>query len=498
MEKKNAGLFSWLGNCLPINPNKVTSGSKEESKLEKDKIAELLKTNPQALEAFEKAYNAEVLTWDVSFDGDPNAKQAAAAMSHETSENLDVLISKIVDELIDQTSVFKYDGRKIQIEVPAGRLPDSAMVTKDEVSTLPVEIRPEFTGRLMKVDLNPEIPSYVTLLALYKDYKTEKSAAKRQHAYHMFRQGLDMLDVDPVMYEMIDTNPDSMGHWFPALVDAVQCQSYFKVPKTTLIKIPLTLLQMTRLEYMAHTPTTLKIVDDYCYKIFELNENETYFIRTGTTSLKYDFRNVKVSGSKEVHELGEYLLYNHSKGPRMAGPLSQPSIYGMQTTVEWAVREYIEPKESVPQIYFGMPLRTELRVFIDADEKKVIGIAPYWDPKIMKKRFSMDDDFRNPDKIHDYTVYAAYEDTLISKYEKYKDKIWKEVESMLPNLNLTGQWSLDVMINGVNDDGSDDVYLIDMATAQTSALVEYVPKELLKKYEENWLPEIPGDMNYKE
>ena len=112
----------------------------------------------------------------------------------------------------------------------------------------------------------------------------------------------------------------------------------------------------------------------------------------------------------------------------------------------------------------------------------------------MKKRFSMDDDFRNPDKIHDYTVYAAYEDTLISKYEKYKDKIWKEVESMLPNLNLTGQWSLDVMINGVNDDGSDDVYLIDMATAQTSALVEYVPKELLKKYEENWLPEIPEDM----
>ena len=50
----------------------------------------------------------------------------------------------------------------------------------------------------------------------------------------------------------------------------------------------------------------------------------------------------------------------------MAGPLCQPSIYGMQTTVEWAVREYIEPKEKLPEIYCGLPLRLEMRVFIDA------------------------------------------------------------------------------------------------------------------------------------
>ena len=103
----------------------------------------------------------------------------------------------------------------------------------------------------------------------------------------------------------------------------------------------------------------------------------------------------------------------------------------------------------------------------------------------------MDDDFRNPDKIHDYTVYTAYEHILIAKYEQYKDKICKKVDQMLPYLDLTGQWSLDVMVNGVNEDGSDDVYLIDMATAQTSALIEYVPKHLLKRSEENWLPEIP-------
>ena len=493
MDNTNIDLLAWLAKAkMPINTEKILKGSKKEAKIEKDKIAELLKTNPEALEAFEKAYRKEIMTWDTSFDDMPNAKQAADQMNREVSEDVDNLIDRIVQELIAQTYVYKFNGSLIHEIFPMmNNIPDHAMVTKEDINALPISMRPELTGQLMRVELNPEIPSYVSLLGTYKRYKESKNPKEKQLGYNMFRQGLDLLDVDPVMYEMINMNPDSMGHWFPALVDAVKCQDYFKVPKTTLIKIPLTLLQMTRLDYMLHTPTTLKIVDEYCYKIFDLDETKTYFIRTGTTSLKYDFRNVKVSGAKEVHELGEYLLHNHSKGPVMAGPLSQPSIYGMQPTVEWAVREYIEPKEVLPQIYFGMPLRLELRVFIDADEKKVIGIAPYWDPNVMKKRFSMDDDFRNPDKIHDYTVYTAYEHILIAKYEQYKDKICKKVDQMLPYLDLTGQWSLDVMVNGVNEDGSDDVYLIDMATAQTSALIEYVPKHLLKRSEENWLPEIP-------
>lgn len=488
MDNTNIDLLAWLAKAkMPINTEKILKGSKKEAKIEKDKIAELLKTNPEALEAFEKAYRKEIMTWDTSFDDMPNAKQAADYMDHEISDDLNPLVDRIVNELIDQTLVYKFDENVTYEMFPLRNIPEKNMVTKEEVNVFPLSIRPELTGQLMRVDTNPEKPSYVVLLEMYNKYLESKNSK----LYHTFRQGLDLLDVDPVMYTMIDMNPDSMGHWFPALVEAAKCQDYFKVPKTTLIKIPLTLLQMTRLDYMLHTPTTLKIVDEYCYKIFDLDETKTYFIRTGTTSLKYDFRNVKVSGAKEVHELGEYLLYNHSKGPAMAGPLSQPSIYGMQTTVEWAVREYIEPKEVLPQIYFGMPLRLELRVFIDADEKKVIGIAPYWDPNVMKKRFSMDDDFRNPDKIHDYTVYTAYEHILIAKYEQYKDKICKKVDQMLPYLDLTGQWSLDVMVNGVNEDGSDDVYLIDMATAQTSALIEYVPKHLLKRSEENWLPEIP-------
>ena len=49
----------------------------------------------------------------------------------------------------------------------------------------------------------------------------------------------------------------------------------------------------------------------------------------------------------------------------MAGPLSFPCIYGVSTTNEWVVREFIPDKEGNPCIYHGLPLHTEYRVFVD-------------------------------------------------------------------------------------------------------------------------------------
>lgn len=493
---KQGGLFlnelSSLINGLGHMAEKVRSSEKGESKSGKDALVDFLKTTPEALEAFENAYRKEIIDGDaLSFDGMPNAKQAAADMNKVMPKELDALVKRIVDEFISQTPVYRYDGQNMITTEPK-QLPENKMVTKDEVMAVPANVRPECSGNLMKKDLNvgrDENGEY--LLSFYMDaLSPKKTETQRRQAYHLFRQGLDLQDLDAIMYAIIDRNQDSMGHWLPALVEAVKHQDYFKIPKTTMIKVPLSMLQLTRLDYSSHTPTTLKIVDDYCYRIFELDEKQTYFIRTGTSSLKFDFRNVKVTGAKEVHELGEYLLFNHFRGILMASPMSKPSFYGMQTTVEWAVREYIEPKERVPEIYFGLPLRLELRVFIDATDKRILGIAPYWDPKTMKKRFSMDDDFRNPDKIHDYVVYCANEPKLMEQYEKYKDKVLQKIEALLPFLELEGQWSLDVMFNGINEDGTDDMYLIDMALACNSALVEYVPRELLKPAKEDWIPKL--------
>lgn len=83
-----------------------------------------------------------------------------------------------------------------------------------------------------------------------------------------------------------------------------------------------------------------------------------------------------------------------------------------------------------------------------------------------------------------------YEDTLMARYKENADKVKKHIEEMLPYFLLEGQWSIDVMQNG------DDFYIIDMALATNSALVECVPKNLLKPAKENWIPGKP--MNNKE
>ena len=235
---------------------------------------------------------------------------------------------------------------------------------------------------------------------------------------------------------------------------------------------------------MSLTPTTLQIVDNWAMQAFELDESKTYFIKTGTYSSKFDFRNAKVTGAKEVRELGEYLLFIHFQALQMASPLSKPTIYGACTTTEWVVREYIEDKENNPCIYHGLPLHTEYRVFVDFDTDEILGINPYWDPEVMKTRFANGSDADTNDMKHDYIIYRAHEETLMSRYEENKGKVLEHIQNMLPDVSLEGQWSVDIMQNG------DDFWIIDMATADTSALSSCVPAGKLKKSPEDWLPKL--------
>ena len=170
----------------------------------------------------------------------------------------------------------------------------------------------------------------------------------------------------------------------------------------------------------------------------------------------------------------------------MASPLCNPCIYGASTTNEWVVREFISDKENNPCIYKGLPLHTEYRVFVDCDKDQVIGIAPYWEPETMKQRFGHEEDANSPHQIHDYVIYKAHEQTLMSRYYENKDIVQSHIEEILPNLDLNGQWSIDVMQNG------NDFWIIDMALAEYSAFYNYVPEELRNPSEENWIPQLPG------
>ncbi len=447
--------------------------------------AEILKTKPELLEEFEAAYAASNIAGEVSDNlFDINAKQMSEMMPKEVemTEDVEAMIAQIVEELVADTPIWRYDGK--QIHHVRAALPEGARkeITVQDINTLAEPLRPQLTANLMKRDIVQ--PSYLELLEVWNNHKTCRNPRNKERWYHMFRQGLDILDLDAITYEIIGQNQNSMGYWLPRIVDAVDSQGFFKIPKTTIIKVPLTMLQLTRCDYMQLTPTTLAIVDQFCQRVFDLKEDEEYFIKTGTYSSKYDFRNAHVKGAKEVRELGEYLLFIHFQALQMASPLSQPVIYGVSTTNEWVVREFIQDKENNPCIYNGMPLHTEYRVFVDFDTKEVLGVNPYWDPKIMKDRFSKGSDASQNKMKHDYVVYSMHEQKLMERYNQNVQNIVDKMEYLIHDINLPGQWSIDIMQNG------DDFYLIDMAGAANSALSHCVPKNKLMQNPENWIPEL--------
>ncbi len=456
--------------------------------MDKDAVAKLLNTSPEALSAFEDAYEKIALNKVSDNFFQINSRQASAQKRREAPigeaaiETVSALQRRIVDELLAQTPVYVFDGNLGKTEHPMALPAGTAMVSKEEVNKLPEPLRPQLTGELMSID----IPGTSDILLYYYDqFQKAQNDEARASAYHHFRQGLDILDLDALTYRIIGTNRNSMGHWLPQLVEVCRDQKFFHIPATVIARVPLTLLQLTRREYGGLTPTTLGIVDQWAYKALRLREDKEYFIKTGTYSSKFDFRNAYVHGRKEVRELGEYLLYIHYQALQMASPLCEPCIYGASTTNEWVVREFIQDKENNPLIYKGLPLHTEYRVFVDCDTGEVIGVSPYWEPETMKRRLGHGPDADSIHQLHDYAVYKAHEDTLMRRYHENKDAVVAHIREILPALALKGQWSIDVMQNG------DDFWLIDMALAENSAFYDCVPTALRRPSKENWLPELP-------
>lgn len=465
--------------------------------LSKDEIAEFLKINPEALIKFEESYKNHVLGKKMLSDNffAINAKQIVEEkkkrlISDITAEqgDIDAIAKRIVAELLDCSIIYAWDGEDAHLET-FDILPEEYVpVSQEDLDKIPKAYRPELTGYLFKRDISEGAAG--VLLYEYKSYLETQNMQLKKQLYGSFRQGLDILDLDPITYKIIDRNANSMGNWLPPLIEAVKKQDFFKVPATKILKVPLPLLQLTRLEYMELTPATLRIVDEFCYKAFELDPQKEYFIKTGTYSSKFDFRNAHVVGEKEVNELGEYLLFIHYQALCHAhydlSGKNQPIIYGMSTTTEWVIREYIQPLPGTQEIYYGLPLRPEYRVFVDFDANEILGISPYWKPELMKQRFGQAEDSNNPDKVHDYIIYSACEEELMKQYASNKGMICEKIQNMLQDISLSGQWSIDIMQNG------SDFYIIDMALAKDSALKECVPEGLIKLQEEDWMPEIGG------
>lgn len=152
---------------------------KEVSLAQKDFLAELLNTTPEALEAFEKAYEMNVLELPPEDCYGQNSRQAREAKHSSTDTGTDLDIEdRIVEELLAQTTKYVYDGVSAHTE-SFPRLPNGTkLVTNEEISAMEEELRPQLTGSLAKKDFPWD--SGFALLSQYKMMLDEPDAEKKK------------------------------------------------------------------------------------------------------------------------------------------------------------------------------------------------------------------------------------------------------------------------------------------------------------------------------
>lgn len=284
--------------------------------------------------------------------------------------------------------------------------------------------------------------------------KLEKEYKKTQDVrlYHLISRMKSVASLDDDLYKEFCNNPNSLFNWYPALKSAIDQQSFFKTPNTVVRRLPVELAQFMRLEYADTTKESKDMFNKIIFKLLELEDNKTYFIKTGTFSSKFEFRNAKCN---EPREMGEYFQAINNFAMEV----------GAGSSVDIVAREYIEDVENNPTIYNGMPLRTEFRTFVDFDTNEVLGTAPYWHPVVMKNVLKRQ---LIPSIQKDYQTYMKHENKLNKEYNEHVNEIQKQIKSLIKNIDLSGQYSIDVMKNG------NDFYIIDMALMKESALTEFI------------------------
>jgi len=454
---------------------RILGGVSKKFEVSKDDIAKLLNLKPELLSLFEKCYQAIAFSRDDLTDIFSKPKKAAESVEGSHAR-VDVLAgqvyteSLILDELWRQTEVLwlvpdvlSHTGESWQTERNVV-LSKEPIVTPVDLTDFPESAAPQLTGYFMQTDIKGDYSSFEIIMSMYRLFH----GTGQEMYYRNFLAGLGLLDLDPLMYQLLRFDDNTMSRWIVPLERAVLKFEFFKIPETVIIKVPITLLQMSRLNYLSLTQSTKHIANSFCqlYIPKEWQKKQDLFVKTGTFSSKFDFRNAKVSGRKEINTIGEYLLFISSVAANLSSPLNTLRFCGVSCNREWVIREYIQDVEDNPCIYKGLPLHTEYRAFIDFDTCEVLGIFPYWDYDLMKKRFSEGQDSDSPHQIHDYIILQKHYGVMQKRFDDNVSKVQKELERIIPEIGLKGQWAMDIMQNG------DDFYIIDMSVASSSALKE--------------------------
>ena len=167
-----------------------------------DVMAELLKNNPEQIKLFQNIYEEYEKTEESKNLFQQNAAKTIDSQEKflEVSKELDVIIETIVEELLSQSQVW-YSEQETMLQLPA---PVQYYDTNNSKDLLKLGDF-QFTGYLYKVDIKE--PSSKILLDIYKEYLKTGDMSY----YHRFRQGLDILDLDEMTYELLSYDPNAMS-----------------------------------------------------------------------------------------------------------------------------------------------------------------------------------------------------------------------------------------------------------------------------------------------
>lgn len=315
----------------------------------------------------------------------------------------------------------------------------------------------------------------------------------------LFHRIASTSDLEPRLYDQCINNPTSMGNWFAPLVraHAELDNPTLKLPKTRIMRLDQELAQAMRLQYHEINKLSQDILDRYFFEAFNLDKDAEYFIKTGTFSGKFQFANAHCT---EPDEIAQYFQVINNFA----------MFVGAGESVDLVVRDYIAPASNTPEIYNGMPLRCEYRLFVDfgdntkacdfdkphskaayahafadpenADtttfQPSILGTTHYWHRRVMRQHFAMCAD---PSMVvhtgierQDAYTYRNHEAVLDEHFNTHLKSVEHAVEEIIPAMRgagFRGQWSIDVMVNNAGTDNA-EFYLIDMAPMCESALVD--------------------------
>jgi len=254
-------------------------------------------------------------------------------------------------------------------------------------------------------------------------------------------------------------NKNNFSYWYPRLNNL---HKWFKIPSTGIFHVPDALYD----DFFLEKPGAFERVESWVEKEMipllkrQFHDGSTAFLKNGCYSGKFDFNDCCKVCSIDTKTLTEHILR-----------IEQDALaFDTMGDLEFIVREYINPVEGTPEIYNGMPLRCELRAFVDFDSKEYLYDVFYWD-----KDYCYD---HLPEEDRE-TFLAAY-DELYNEYLHIRDYVRNCVLDCIYDIDIEGRWSIDILYqNG-------ELYFIDAAVANRSA---YWDPYKIPKYQ---------DVNYRQ